>query len=328
MITQHSFMFINTYHDLRKYILDNMSIRDVVHLGPHAFEDISGEVVNTVMFVFKKRTTDSISTFFRLVESSSKGENLIQSINENCGNIYRVEQSSFKLISGYPFVYFAGSKILNIFRNPNLEKIIDIPGSQNITANNDKYLRFFWEVSSRSIGVDSKWVFYAKGGEFCKYYGNLDLVVDWDENARSFYKRNKTSNLLNESYWYKEGATYTEISSKGFNIRYLPPRCIFDKKGPSFFVKNTSLDILYLIGFCNTKLFSYLIHMLNPTISYQVIDVKRIPFLLPKKEYGTMLSDKAKSCIDIKKSLLRFIVNDYEFELPAIQWGYNKLNEK
>jgi hypothetical protein len=320
MITQHSFMFLEMFHDLRKLILNDLVIRNLSHLGPHAFEDIIGEKVNTVMFTFQKKTDIKFSVFIRLVDTVNKDIDLINCIKNDL-DIYRISQNNFKLIDGYPFAYFIGNRLINIFKNQKFENFIDIPGSQNITANNDKYLRFSWEIPSISNG---RWVPYAKGGEHCKYYGNLDLTIDWSENARLFYKENKTSNLLNKIYWYKEGATYTEISSKSFSIRYLPSGCIFDKKGPSMFLKNPDINLFYLIGFCNTRLFSFIMSILNPTISYQINDVKRVPFIVPPKYMGLKISRYTNTCVNIKKSLLQFAINDREFKQPAIIWGYHK----
>src|SRR5690606_14684233 len=106
----------------------------------------------------------------------------------------------------------------------SVDQFSDFTGSQNITADNNKYLRKWWEISKESLGKGKRWIFYAKGGGYRKHYGNLEFVVDWGVQARSFYKSNPTSNLLDEKYWYKEGITYTDISStRAGTFRYLPP---------------------------------------------------------------------------------------------------------
>lgn len=158
-------------------------------------------------------------------------------------------------------------------RGISLEKISDFTGSQNITANNKKYLRYFWEINSIN---SNKWVPYAKGGNYRKYFGNIDLVVDWSDEARYFYVNNPTSNLLDKQYWFKEGITYTAISSKGTGFRYLPKGCIFDKGGPSL------VDVCYLdycLGFLNCNLTGYFLNLLNPTLNIQVRDVKNLPII-------------------------------------------------
>ena len=110
---------------------------------------------------------------------------------------------------------------------------------------------------------------------------NIDLVVDWSDEAKSFYKNNPTSNLLDKNYWFKEGITYTAISSKGTGFRYLPKGCIFDKGGPSL----VDVDYLeYCIGFLNCNVAEYLLNLLNPTLNIQVRDVKNLPIIYDSRK--------------------------------------------
>ena len=162
----------------------------------------------------------------------------------------------------------------------SIDDISEFTGSQNKTANNKKYLRYLWEVSYQKIGIGKKWVLYAKGGNFRKYYGNLDLVVDWSEHARKFYKNNKTSNLLDKKYWFKEGITYTMLSSLGPTFRYLPPYCVFDMGGPSI----CYLDNLhYILGFLNSKITELYLNIFNPTLNVQAKDIRSLPIVLNNK---------------------------------------------
>ncbi|OWT33741.1 hypothetical protein BGI41_00845 [Methanobrevibacter sp. 87.7] len=157
----------------------------------------------------------------------------------------------------------------------------DLTGSQNKTAKNDKYIRYFWEVSNKKIGISKKWVFYAKRGKYRKYYGNLNLIVNWSRDARNFYKNNKTSNLLNEKYWFKEGITYTKVSSIRPTFRYLPPYCVFDMGGPSICYLHNNLN--YILGFLNSKISNLYLNILNPTINIQTRDIKLLPIIIDDK---------------------------------------------
>lgn len=148
-------------------------------------------------------------------------------------------------------------------------------GSQNITGDNEKYLRCFWEVSDSSI--NNRWRFYAKGGDYRQYYGNLTFVVDWSDSARNFYSSNKTSNLLSEEFWYKPGITYSAITSRGTGFRYLPEGCIFDKGGPSINLRSNIPEILALL---NTNVAKYYFWVFNPSINLQVKDIKNFPIIL------------------------------------------------
>ncbi len=164
-------------------------------------------------------------------------------------------------------------------RGISIDSISDFTGSQHITANNDKYLRFHWEVNHYKIGIGNKWVYYAKGGDYRKWYGNIELIVDWSTEALQYYKNNSTSNLLAEKYRFKEGITYTELTSNINTFRYLPPICVFDKKGPS--IVNVK-HLWYCLGVLGTKISPLYFSLLNPTLSTQVRDVKNFPIILSK----------------------------------------------
>ena len=91
-----------------------------------------------------------------------------------------------------------------------------------------------------------KWNSYAKGGEYRKWYGNLDYVIDWSDEAKLFYKTNSTSSLLPEEYWFKDGITYTELTTRGFNGRLLPSTALFDMAGPSLIINDKQDRTFYL----------------------------------------------------------------------------------
>lgn len=170
-------------------------------------------------------------------------------------------------------------------------------GSQNITADNEKYLRFLWEVSADDVGESAKWVFYIKGGLFRKWYGNIELLVDWSEEARGFYKTNPTSNLLAKQYRFREGITYTELTSGVNSFRYLPPVSVFDKKGPCIVDVQ---DNEYCLAFFNSIIAMQYFKLLNPTITLQVKDVKNTP-LIVNNSYKANVMKLSKTNIQLSK---------------------------
>ena len=147
-------------------------------------------------------------------------------------------------------------------------------------------MKCFWEVDNEKVG--DRWHFYAKGGDYRQYYGNLTFVVDWSDTARTFYATNKTSNLLSEEFWYKPGITYSAITSRGTGFRYLPEGCIFDKGGPSINLRSNIPEILALL---NTNVAKYYFWVFNPSINLQVKDVKSFPIILPENPLLTEMAD-------------------------------------
>lgn len=269
MITQHAFMFLSSYENLRRKLMLKTTV-NMAHLGARAFDEIGGEVVQTTAFVMTGHIKDYKGTYARLVDTV--GENEKRDLFLSGDKRFAAKQENFSKIPGMPVAYWVSENFIRAFeRGISIDSISDFTGSQHITANNDKYLRLHWEIDANKVGMGKKWVYYAKGGDFRKWYGNIELVVDWSEGAVQYYKTNSTSNLLAEKYRFKEGITYTELTSSVNTFRYLPPVCIFDKKGPSIV---SVKKLWYCLGIFGTKIAPLYFAILNPTLSTQVRDVK------------------------------------------------------
>ena len=313
MITQHSWMFIGTYEHLRRSLY-NQRFTSLLHLGIKAFEEIGNDIVQTCSFVINQNAIQNYeSTFVRLVDCKNYQEKKHAYLSGRYRYISAVDQ--VRHIPGMPLAYWVGKQFIDNF---NDAKYIDsygiITGSQNITGDNDKYLRLFWEVSRSSI--NNKWRFYAKGGDYRQYYGNLSYVVDWSDCARSFYQTNKTSNLLSKEFWYKQGITYSAITSRGTGFRYLPEGCIFDKGGPSINLQSNVEEILALL---NSNVAKYYLWVFNPSINLQVKDIKNLPILLSnKKENVEMAQENLALCKEDWDSC----ETSWDFaEHPLVKWS-------
>lgn len=262
MITQHAFMFLSSYENLRRKLMLKTTV-NMAHLGARAFDEIGGEVVQTTAFVMTGHIKDYKGTYARLVDTV--GENEKRDLFLSGDKRFAAKQENFSKIPGMPVAYWVSENFIRAFeRGISIDSISDFTGSQHITANNDKYLRLHWEIDANKVGMGKKWVYYAKGGDFRKWYGNIELVVDWSEGAVQYYKTNSTSNLLAEKYRFKEGITYTELTSSVNTFRYLPPVCIFDKKGPSIV---SVKKLWYCLGIFGTKIAPLYFAILNPTLS-------------------------------------------------------------
>ena len=290
MITQHTWMFLGSYEKMRKNLLTK-SLVNLLHFGIRAFEEIGNDVVQTCAFVFQNTCcSDRYSSFCRLVNVKDFKKKSIAFFDKSL--YFTQSVAKFNLIPGGTYAYWCTDSFIQNFKDGmDIESFAEFTGSQNITGNNEKYLRYFWEIDDNKIGT-SYWVFYAKGGDYRKYYGNLEMVVDWRNNARYFYSLNKTSNLLNEHFWFKEGITYSAVTSRGTGFRYLPPNCIFDKGGPSIAVRD---HLSYLLPLLNSKVAEVYFQVLNPSINLQVKDIKALPILLERENEIEILSKETLS---------------------------------
>jgi len=278
MITQHAWMFLSSYEKLRGKLI-HRDIVNMAHLGARAFEEIGGEVVQTTTFVLSKRnTTDFEATYVRLVDYNSqqtKEEAFLSGTDR-----YTASADNFAKIPGSPMAYWIGEKFVGAFdKGKSVDSISDFTGSQNITSDNERFLRFFWEVAFDDIGKSKHWAYYAKGGEYRRWYGNVEYVVDTSSMAMSFYKNNSTANRLADKYWFAEGITYSAVTSKGTGFRYYPAVGGFDKGGATIcYVKN----LLYVLAALNSNVAAMAFKIFNPTINLQIKDVKAFPIIVDK----------------------------------------------
>ena len=292
MITQHTWMFIGSYEVLREQVYRN-NIVNLLHLGIKAFEEIGNDIVQTCAFVINYAAIKNYkSTFVRLVDCKDYKLKEQEFLKGNYRSYSICDR--LKNIPGMPLAYWVSDKFIENFRRGiGVDRLGAFTGSQNITGDNERFLRYHWEINNHD--VKTRWYFYAKGGDYRQYYGNLDLVIDWSTTARNFYTNNKTSNLLSREYWFREGITYSAITSRGTGFRYLPEGCLFDKGGPSINVTNHLYEVLALF---NSNVAKYYFWVFNPSINLQVKDVKNFPIIFSD---DNSVSEKAETNTEICK---------------------------
>lgn len=281
MINIPVWMFLASFDSMRKTLIESSTISNMLHFGRGIF----GADFGTVAFsVNKRKITNYIGVYRRLFEKQGAVDSVQkkqQWFFSGLGHYY-ANQDKFLYIPGTPVAYWISEQALNAFKKGiSIDSISDFTGSQHKTANNEKYLRYWWEIKDNEI-KSREWIFYIKGGEYRKWYGNIELVVDWNESARNFYITNPTSNMIKEKYWFKEGITYTSLTSSVNGFRYLPAIGVFDIKGPS--IVNVKY-LKYCLGFFNSKVAMMYIKLLNPTITLQVKDVKNVPLLIDESKF-------------------------------------------
>lgn len=272
MITQHAWMFLSSFEKLRNK-LQMMDIVNMAHLGPRAFEEIGGEVVQTTSFVIRKNHIESYKgTYYRLIEPTTQQGK--EELFLDCEKRYFAKQDDFSKIPGSPVAYWVGIKILNLFDNKVIADYA-ISNGQNITGNNNKYLRLFWEVDNRKIN-DNYWAKCARGGGYRKYYGNDDNVILWTDEARKHYKRDNIARIIPEPLRFKTGITWSYISTGIPSFRKLWEDELFEKAGTSIFITDNNI-LSSLLGLLNSIVAQTLFALINPTINFQVRDIFSIP---------------------------------------------------
>ena len=283
MINMQSWMFLSSFEKLRTHLLDTMQIDNMLHLGPRTFDELSGEVVQNTAFVLIKHAPYQTGTYYRLVDGKNCGDKERMFLaGENC--YPHVSQQNFKKIPGCPIGYWVSEKIKAIFaNNPCCDTVISLREGIH-TGKNELFLRFWFEVSSSQIAYNcssieevdkvGKWVPYNKGGSPRKWYGNNDLVINFDSKGRNEMAKLSGHVRPSQSLYFKKGATWSALSSGRFALRYYPQGFLFDSKG-QVAVGEKYLSILTIF---NTCLYQYMANVIMPTLDYKCGDVKKLPY--------------------------------------------------
>lgn len=272
MITMHSWMFLSSYEKLREK-LQQLAIINMAHLGARAFEEIGGEVVQTTSFVLQKNhKINYMGKFCRLVEPvTQQGK---EKMYLNGEKQYIVNQDSFTKIPGKPVAYWISKNMLKVFGNIYISDLA-ISNGQNITGNNNIYIRLFWEVELNKIN-SNYWAKCARGGGYRRYYGNDVNVILWTSEAKSHYRTDSIARIVPEYLQFKEGITWSYITSSIPSFRKLWNYELFEKAGTSIFIKDKNV-LNPLLGLLNSVVAKEILNIINPTINFQVRDILAIP---------------------------------------------------
>lgn len=278
MINQHSWMFLSSYENLRKKLIETTFFDTNLHLGARTFPEIGGEVVQNASFTFWNNLKEEKGVYLRLVDFGStelKRENTIKAIkNPKCGWFYTAKQKDFEKIPGSPIGYWLSENWLKVFGKSFISNH-SFSNGQNITGNNNRFLRSHWEVSKSQIRRD-QWVLCARGGGFRKWFGNVLDVIDWSQDATSHYRKDHISRIVSPEMRFREGMTWSYITSNQSSFRKLEEDQLFEKAGTSIFF-NSDVSINSVLGWMNSKVVKNLLHVINPTLNYQVRDIFSIP---------------------------------------------------
>ncbi|MDO4764096.1 MAG: BREX-1 system adenine-specific DNA-methyltransferase PglX [Flavobacteriaceae bacterium] len=291
MVNQHSWMFLSSYENYRKYLLQHYMIKDMMHLGTRTFAELSGEVVQNTCFVIENEnpTQNSVANYHRLVDYDNTNKKEKHFLLKS--NFYpHIPQTNFDKIPGSPIAYWVSDKVIEIFEENKSLVNYSTPRKGNSTSDNKRFLRFWFEVSMKKnaiyysdihkVNLDGKrWIPYNKGGGTRKWYGYNENMIDWKDNAKEI-REIPTSVITNEQYYMKSGLTWSTISSKGFGIRYFEEGFVFDNGGCCLFDLNENRD--YFAGLLNSNVFEYVLGQLNPTLNFQSGEVSKFPVIYNK----------------------------------------------
>ena len=330
MITQHAWMFLSSFEKLRGKILTN-DIVNMAHLGARAFEEIGGEVVQTTSFVIRKSyVADYKGEYCRLIEpTSQQGKEDMFLAGDNQ---FVARQDDYRQIPGSPVAYWISGAMRNCYVEGS-----PFPGETKkgvLTGNDALFVRFWHEVNLPKIGFScsshadmvrspKKWFPKTGGGTYRKWYGNIEDVVNLENDGAKIKATVPNYRLRDPVYYMREAITWTEVASGHFSCRYVPSGVLFGNGGPAcFFQKN----LHYTLGLLNSKVANSFLQAIAPTINFGPEQINRVPFLLDKE---CEIENFVRSNITISKADWDSFEASWDFQChPLIQNCHGVDNEK
>lgn len=294
LVTMQSWMFLSSFEEMRTKLLTLNTLTTFMHME----NMVMGIAFGTAVSVFRKGAVKGYKGTYNQIKLADI-ENAKPKSFPVAGNRFaQVSSDNFSKIPGMPVAYWVSEKFADVFKNEKLYKY-SISPSQNVTGNNDRFVRKFWELSNVKVGGRDEWIFYAKGGGFRKWWGNLLDIVNWTPTARYIYQHgdgHHASQIINKDYWYRKGITWGLITSSIPSFRVMPEGATFDKGGSTIIVEREVYN--YALGLLNSKVFLVVAKALNPTLNFQVKDICSLPLVISCLDVINSTVDK---CIDISQ---------------------------
>lgn len=328
VITQSSIFYLPSSEQFRRTIIDNYGLNIAIEAGIGVFSMQSGEKIDSLLLVLKKQNSSSmhvdVDTLFIDLRSDIDKETALaelhRSSSPNTNNNQKIFRRNIKNFTQFPhlqFNYACPASAVKLFQHlPHLENITEV--RQGLaTTDNERFLRYAWDVLPTEI--NKTWFPYVKGAGSQRWFSPILNVVDWKnsgENIKSAvvaaypYLKGKYHWVVkNEQYYFKEGLSFSFINNANFAVRTLPDGCIFDVAASALFPHKVSRYAL--LAYLNSSFAGKMAHLANPTINFQVGDVKRLPWPAFNEEKQQELDSLARRCIEITAEL-------FQHENPAL----------
>ena len=311
-------MFIGSYEDLRRELIERVSITSLVQLEYSGFD---GATVPICCLTLNNQYRPNHKGAFIRLSAFRGAENqaprTLEAIrNHQCGWFYSATIEEFKKLPGWPIAYWLASSTRDCFAaNAPLESICNIREGIN-TGDNARFLRYWNEVGLSRISfstqpaamVEQKWVPHKKGGYFRRWYGNAEFVLNWEGNGvdiHAYHDLPLTCNgapMRGKANFFKESLSWSRISSGSFAIRYYPAGFSYDSTAPSIF---TSPEYTaFVLGFLNSEVVSCLLEALSPTLDFRLKNIGNLPLSLKSGDTGSRdsVSIIVSGCIALSRT--------------------------
>ena len=330
MITMQAWMFLGSFEKLRRHILRDAPPTNMLHLGERAFDSIGGEVVSTTAFVLEHaRSTGEVCKYVRAVSGNSEAEkeHLLRDALTGASDLrFSARPHTLLTLPGARLAYWLSPAMTRAFTMGKPLGEVAAPKQGLATADNARFLRQWFEVSrsrtyfdadSRETAATSgaKWFPHLKGGEFRKWWGNQDYVINWERDGAELWDFRPRSVIRNPEYYFKPAISWSNVSSGEPSFRFYEQGSIFGHVGQAFFPQH---DVEPLIGFANSSTCRSLLAVLSPTLHFEAGQLASLPIIeaTPSQHDGSI----ARRLMDIFRDDWNAYESSWGFQTsPLIQ---------
>lgn len=240
--------------------------------------------------------------------------------------IFRASSEDFRKIPGSPIAYWPSRQLRNIFSAHKSLADIAKPRQGLATTDNDRFLKFWFECTESdtafpaSSRANAKWYPCQKGGGFRKWFGNNDYVVNWKDDGKEIKQivearyGSASKRVVNEHLYFKEGITWSSLSSAALSMRYVPPGFIFETKGSMCFFEEKQ-NLLHALSFCNSSIVNPLLQCISPTLDYHEGPVGTLPI---SKDIDARVLEWSIKAIEISKCDWNSYETSWDFTGPSL----------
>lgn len=309
MITIQGWMYLSSFADTRQLVLKQLIV-SLIRIGYNSFPELNSQVAHACSFVLRRASVnDHKGQYFELNTgkvTDDKNKVFLDRIDNK--DYYIRMNADFLKIPETPIAFTFSDTLIASFNNKTMLDIAE-PKQGLATADNNRFLRLWYEVSINKCFFNAnnaqeakeslkKWFPYNKGGEFRKWYGNNDYIINW-ENDGAELRRFKNAVLRNQSFYFRECFSWSKIATDTLAFRYKPCGHLFDVAGTSVFATNDKL--FYLLGLCNSVVAMKILKTLSPTVNFEVGHISSLPVII-SKEHKSGVDSLVKNCISIAKN--------------------------
>ena len=343
MVTIHSFMFTSSHEEIRREIINGTEIEGMVHLGTRAEFDVANKTAQGFTMYSLGRISNSTKhsvsgVYFRLVKENEEEKHIAfrEALNNYRNNpdsfsdphVFVLQQEKLKAIPGHPLFYFISDNFRNLFSKFDKVKDLSCPCRGDQLSDNIRFIRYFWEMNKENIFMNCSdhkssmvsnktWYPYMKGGAFNKWYGNHDYLVNWKNDGKEVLNLRPKSVIRNYEEKFKHGITFSSLTIGEISFRLMEQGFLFDQAGSAIIPKEISIYLL--MGILNSKLATYIIKLVCPTVNYTIGDIAKIPvaYFKTKNDLQSQIKTNVQLCISLKKSITEVEDTNWYFICPA-----------